>query len=190
MKTQEELETSKSNMRDIGKFMHSLLQRVKDPDILDEMGDMFKKAHQVYTTLNDCFEVIPETASSKSKRRKVMNVPLPGDSMADDKLVPMDEYDLRVSDKNDTGYMYVHEITNAGSDDARFQAQPYVSGYGKNGRWHAGNWKDAKMAALAVSIATTHLISTDKVKVVMNKIHQRVMAQEQQQNPDPVPMPS
>lgn len=183
----DELESIKGNLKDIGKFLHSMIMHIDNTDVLDELGNHLKIAKGMHESLIKVTEslngdsipmpaVDPET-DHRAKRRRTTTIALPGDSLSDEQLVPLDTYDLRKSDKNDTGYMYVHEITT-GSPDARFQAQPYLSGYGKNGRWHAGNWGDAKQAALAVAVATKHLISTDKVKVIMNKIHQRLLSQQ------------
>lgn len=87
---------------------------------------------------------------------------------------PLDEvsicpvYEVMKSNRKGATYQYVNRCDGSGTK--RWQAQPYLKGYGNNGRWNAGYYSTARIAARAVAVATAHRCHQQRVLELMEKI--------------------
>jgi hypothetical protein len=140
---------------------------------INELRACFEQVDQM-TFHGDGNKISNTSKDTNAKKKTSSFVPLPGDQSSDD-IEPLEVYTVYVHDKG-SGYLYVHETppTKKSAHEADrmtfYQAQPYVRNFGHNSRWHVGNYRSAEQAALAVAIATHHMISQPKVEQVMKKL--------------------
>ena len=154
----------KTALQQCSEVLFEEFEATMDVERIPVIVDKLKRLHRCYQQL--CREGTTAHAALRVKKEKPAYIPLPGD-LDPNPIEPCTSYNLRTS-RVASGYKYVHQTSNG------WQAQPYHPDYGTSGRWHAGNWSTAKLAALAVAVATTHLISQEKTAIVMQKIMQRI----------------
>ncbi len=110
-------------------------------------------------------------ASGSAQKRtnfiKAPESPLPGDLELLENVKIHSVYEVMKSNKQGQ-YQYVSR--GDGNGDNIWQAHPYSSGVGGNGRWNAGSYATRYEAACAVAVATAHRCHHQRVLDLMRLI--------------------
>lgn len=104
----------------------------------------------------------------QSRRMKIEPL-FAGDRQPLDEVSIFPVYEVMKSNRKGAMYQYVNRCEGG---TKKWQAQPYLKGYGTNGRWNAGYYKSAQIAARAVAVATAHRCHQQRVLELMDRIPQ------------------